>query len=318
MNITQKYCTRNDCYKAGRAIQVQGLMLHSIGTSQPSAAALANYYNQPGISACVHAFIDANTGDVIQTLPWNHRGWHAGGKANNTHIGVEMCEPDAISYTGGDRFTVKDASKALAAVRCAYNSAVQLFAQLCKQFGLDPLQDGVIISHREGHQRGVASGHSDPWHLWTQTGSGYDMDGFRRDVKAAMGGAVTPAPSQPQQPDEAQPLYRIRKSWQDAESQIGAYHNLDYAKAACKDGYTVYDENGGAVYPAQESSPAGYLVRVTARSGLNVRSGPGTDYKIVMAVGFGGAYTITQEKNGWGKLKSGVGWICLKYTERIR
>ena len=59
-------------------------------------------------------------------------------------------------------------------------------------------------------------------------------------------------------------------------------------------------------------------MRVTARSGLNVRSGPGTDYKIVMAVGYNGAYTIMEEKNGWGKLKSGIGWICLKYTERIR
>ena len=41
-------------------------------------------------------FIDANTGDIYQTLPWNHRGWHGGGSSNNTHIGVEMCEPAAI------------------------------------------------------------------------------------------------------------------------------------------------------------------------------------------------------------------------------
>ena len=43
-------------------------------------------------------------------------------------------------------------------------------------------------------------------------------------------------------------MYRIRKSWSDAGSQIGAYRNLDNAKAACKAGYTVYDKNGTAVY----------------------------------------------------------------------
>ena len=46
--------------------------------------------------ACVHGFIDGNDGTIYQTLPWNHRGWHGGGSSNNTHIGVEMCEPACI------------------------------------------------------------------------------------------------------------------------------------------------------------------------------------------------------------------------------
>lgn len=43
-------------------------------------------------------------------------------------------------------------------------------------------------------------------------------------------------------------LYRIRKSWQDAASQIGAYKSLDNAKKACITGYSVYDEKGNVVY----------------------------------------------------------------------
>lgn len=43
-------------------------------------------------------------------------------------------------------------------------------------------------------------------------------------------------------------LYRIRKTWDDAKSQVGAYANLDNAKAACPSGYTVFDSNGKAVY----------------------------------------------------------------------
>ena len=53
---------------------------------------------------------------------------------------------------------------------------------------------------------------------------------------------------------------------------------------------------------------------------LNVRSGPGTSYAIVTTVKQGQAYTITETKNGWGKLKSGAGWINLstKYCEKIK
>ena len=36
-----------------------------------------------------------------------------------------------------------------------------------------------------------------------------------------------------------------------------------------------------------------------------------------MTLAYGGGYTIVEEQNGWGKLKSGIGWICLKYTERM-
>ena len=59
---------------------------------------------------------------------------------------------------------------------------------LCKKFGLDPLADGVVISHREGHARGIATNHGDPEHLWKGLGLPYTMDGFRKAVKAAMSG----------------------------------------------------------------------------------------------------------------------------------
>ena len=57
---------------------------------------------------------------------------------------------------------------------------------LCKEYDLNPTADGVIISHAEGHKRGIASNHGDPEHLWRQLDMGYTMDGFRKDVKATM------------------------------------------------------------------------------------------------------------------------------------
>lgn len=193
MEIVQSIMTNNPCYKAGKSIAVKGLMLHSVGCSQPSAEVFIKQWNKPEEKrACVHAFIDGNTGKVYQTLPWEHRGWHAGGSANNTHLGVEMCEPSNIRYTGGASFNCSDMDAARAVVKRTYDAAVELFAFLCRKFQLDPLADGVIISHKEGHDRGLASGHSDPTHLWDGVKSGYTMDGFRQDVLLAMSRVTLP------------------------------------------------------------------------------------------------------------------------------
>ena len=200
MKIVEHFLTRNRCYQAAKQNTKGGLMLHSVGCPQPSAQVFVNSWNSADKSVCVHAFIDANTGDVYQTLPWEYRGWHCGsgpnGSGNNTHIGVEMCEPACIRYTGGARFTCSNVEEARAAVRRTYESAVQLFAELCERFRFDPLADGVILSHEEGHKRGIASNHGDPVHLWNQLNMGYTMDGFRKAIKAAMGSPVAPSVTQ--------------------------------------------------------------------------------------------------------------------------
>lgn len=110
--------------------------------------------------------------------------------------------------------------------------------------------------------------------------------------------------------------YRIRKSWNDAKSQLGAYENLEYAKKSWKTGYFIFDWNGNVVYPVQtenktetktEYTTGIYKVNV---SDLNIRKGPGTNYEITGQIKDKGSYTITEIQNGsWGKLKSGAGWI---------
>lgn len=188
MELRECILTANPCYRAGKKIDVKGLMLHSVGCPQPNAEVFVKKWNNAESGrACVHAFIDGNTGIIYQTLPWNHRAWHCGGKANNTHIGVEMCEPPCLKYTGGASFTCTDREKAVTVVRRTYEAAVSLFAYLCLQYALNPLAEGVIISHREGHERGIASGHGDPEHLWKGLQCGFTMDTFRQDVAAKMG-----------------------------------------------------------------------------------------------------------------------------------
>lgn len=156
-------------------------MLHSVGCAQPSAKVFADKWNNESYDrACVHAFIDANTGDIYQTLPWNFRAWHCGGTGNNTHIGVELCESSWIRYTKGAKFEIINRTKALADCTRSYHAAVELFAMLCLEYKLDPLTD--ICSHKEGGKKGIASGHVDPEHYWSGLGAPYTMDGFRNDV----------------------------------------------------------------------------------------------------------------------------------------
>lgn len=320
MKLVQSIMTKNPCYTAGRKITVKGLMLHSVGCPQPNASVFIKNWNTPSYgTACVHGFIDGNDGTVYQTLPWNHRGWHCAsgpkGSGNNTHIGVEMCEPASIRYTGGSSFTCSNLSAARTSVKKTYEAAVELFAYPCKLYGLNPTADGVIISHREGHARGIASNHGDPEHLWNGLGMGYTMNTFRKDVKEKMQGGTV-------KPDETKEMYRVRKSWEDAVSQKGAFHELENAKkcADANKGYAVFNTSGKQVYPKTDFSP--YLVEVTATD-LNIRKGPGTNYGKTGKFTGKGVFTITEERagtgsnRGWGKLKSGVGWISLDYVKRL-
>lgn len=64
-----------------------------------------------------------------------------------------------------------------------------------------------------------------------------------------------------------------------------------------------------------------YIVRITANI-LNIRDGAGTNYRVNGTIRDRGKYTIVAESNGpgaskWGKLKSGVGWISLDFTEKV-
>ena len=267
MTLVESLLTKNPCYTAGRKIKVKGLMLHSVGCPQPSASVFVKNWNKASYDrACVHAFVDGNTGTVYQTLPWDHRGWHGGGNSNNTHIGVEMCEPACIKYTGGANFTCSDPATAKAVAARTYKAAVELFAILCKQFGLDPLKDGVIVSHKEGSARGIASNHGDPEHLWNQLGTGYTMNGFRAAVKAAMGAGVVTTPETPAKPTTAPETgkltpYKVRITATDLNIRTGPgtnYPSKGYIKPTV---YTIVEEatGKGATKWGKLKSGAGWI-----------------------------------------------------------
>ena len=207
MNLKKLIFTENACYKANRKIKPKGIMVHSTGANNPYLRRYVgpddgllgvnqynNHWNQDrpsGRQVCVHAFIGKlKNGSIAtyQTLPWDHRGWHAGGDANNSHIGFEICE-DGLS----------DASY----FNAVYKEAVELCAHLCKLYNLT---EKDIIGHYEGYQKKIASNHGDPRNWFPRHGK--SMDTFRADVKKLL---TTPAPTTP---STSKKLYRV---------QVGAY-----------------------------------------------------------------------------------------------
>ena len=224
----------NDCYKAGKTIKVKGLMLHSTGANNPKLSRYVgpddgilgknpnnNHWNMSGISKCVHGFIGKDKdGDIrtYQTLPWSHRGWHAGGKANDTHIGVEICE-DGLDDAGY--------------FKEVYQEAVELFAYLCTTYNLD---EKDIIDHSEGHAMGIASNHGDVKHWFKRHGK--SMDTFRADVKKLLGGKVETKPAEaPKQTVNIDQLARDVIS--------GKYGNGDARKKALGANYDAVQKRVG-------------------------------------------------------------------------
>lgn len=217
--LAVKIATKSACYNDPRKMEGQlGVMLHSVGCSQPSADNWATRWNRLDAKVCATYALEPDY--VVQVLPETKRPWTSGsgknGNANNHMIQIEMGEPACLKYGSGGRFTVPadKLEEARAYVRGTYKTAVELFADICKRHKIDPLgmikgkNHKTILSHAEGAKAGVASNHGDPEHLWSQLGLPYTMDTFRRDVKLAMSAAPTPPKAETVRLTAGTPYYK--------------------------------------------------------------------------------------------------------------
>lgn len=181
MNIKIDYTENADGWNNG-VLEPKGIMVHSTATPGIMAQAFRDRWDRPNVGASIHAFLDDK--EIVQCLPWTKKAGHAGGSANSTHIGFEICEPGGFRYEGGSKMVGYDAVEQQPYFNAIWKNSVELCAYLCRMFSLDPLEDGVIITHSEGYERGIASNHGDVMHWFPKHNR--DMDDFRQAVKKQM------------------------------------------------------------------------------------------------------------------------------------
>ena len=254
--------------------------------AQPSRQASSNY--------CI-----GTDGRVGQSVDEKYRAWTTGNRIDHKAVTIEVandqtCEPWHVSDV-------------------AFGKLVDLCTDICQRNGIEKLiytgdKTGNLQQHR--------------WYAPTGCPGTYLASRFQ--MLASMVNARLTQDAQTQTPqDTTRTLYRVRRSANDAKSQVGAFYDLGLAKKYADqfEGYSVF-VGIKCVYVGKQSqtgSVSGYLVRVTVTD-LRIRKGPGLSY---VSAGYiaPGKYTIVaeQEADGhvWGQLRSGAGWIALEYVERV-
>ena len=200
----------------------------------------------------VHYYVDNVC--AWQNLPHSLSGWHAAdgsGNGNRRTIAIECIMSSAYNSTD----------------KKSEDNAAKLAAALLKQYGLD-----INHLYTHTHWLNVRDGRNGTIDQLNTMYNRYKMcpayilphwTEFKEKVQSYLnaGTSTISAPSTKQ-------LYRVRKSWADAKSQLGAYSSLENAKKACKVGYSVFDANGNVVYTNGSKFTKGQKVAIRANTPL--------------------------------------------------
>ena len=241
--LTKHNPNRIDMPTAQLTGKVLGVTIHNTDRIKTAAGTTpAEQYTRATVNGNmktvrVHYYVDSTC--AWQNLPLSLSGWHAAdgsGNGNRRTIAIEC-----IMNGSGD-----------AADKRAEENAARLAAALLKQYGLD-----INHLYTHTHWLNVRDGRNGTVDQLNTMHNSYKMcpayilphwAEFKKKVQSYLnaGTSTISAPSTKQ-------LYRVRKSWADTKSQLGAYSSLENAKKACKVGYSVFDSNGKAVYTNSRS-----------------------------------------------------------------
>lgn len=213
----------------------EGVVAHSTATPEATAGAERAYESTHWNDAFVHFFVDWTS--IIQVADTNYLSWNSGPQGNSRFVGVELCE-------------TKDPAK----FQESYARYTWLLAKILHDKGLGVKRQSTLWTHHDVSSILGGSDHTDPDVYLA--GHGVTIDKLVADVAAqynAMNAPVAPKPA----PTPSN-LYRVRKTWADAASQLGAFSSLDGAKSVVDQhpGYNAYDESGKQVYPVAQPTPA--------------------------------------------------------------
>lgn len=299
-----------------------GLRTHSIDRITPhcvvgqcSVETLGNIFLPTSRQASCNYGIGAD-GRIGMYVEEKNRSWCSSSNANDQRAVTIECASDAT-----EPYAFKDV---------VYQTLIKLCVDICKRngkskllwlgdkdktFAYSPKADEMVLTVHRWFANKSCPG---SW-MYARMGD------LAAKVTAQLGGG-TSGDTEADYPEKlTEGYYRVRKAWSDSKSQKGAYKILSNAKkcADANPGYSVFDNNGVNIYTPNTSTKVAPDVPFTVKvsiSDLNIRKGPGTDYAKTGKFTGKGVFTIVEVQSGqgasagWGRLKSGAGWISLDYA----
>lgn len=277
-------------------------------------------------------------GDIATNIPENYRAWTSSSRwADQRAITIEVS-----NNSGAPNWTISEASM---------QALINLCADICKRYDIkslwyDGTTNGTLLRHCQ-------FANTDCPGAYIKQKTGYICDAVNRLTTGGVidagdtdnGTNKQPQPqSQNQSNNQTSPaltagtelqlksvrLYKSSTATSSSGTKTGTFYVWSGATAKNRIRITNAKSRVGvdgqvtgwiSVSDAKAAAGAGKsavpaYVAVINCTVLNVRKGPGTGYAIVTQVRKGDAFTIVETQHGWGRLKSGAGWIYLAYTRR--
>ena len=181
-------------------------------------------------------------GEVGMFVEEKDRSWCSSSSWNDNRAVTIECASDKT-----DPYAINDK---------VYKTLVNLMADICQRYGkkkllwfgdkektlnYSPASDEMLITVHRWFASKACPGDF----IYNRLGQ------IANEVNALLGSGTDVTPTQVDAVSSAaqsNSFYRIRKSWADSSSQVGAYVSLESAKQDCPVGYTVFDPDGKAVY----------------------------------------------------------------------
>ena len=191
-----------------------------------TAKQACDYFAQPSVE-CAPNYAVGKDGSIGLSVEEKDRSWCTSSSSNdNRAITIEVASDTTHPYAVTDK---------------ALSALIELIADICKRNNIKELKwkgDKSLIGQIDKQNMTV--------HRWFANKACpgdylYNKHSYIAEQVNKKLGVTTE-------------IYRIRKTWADASSQIGAYSSLEGAKSECKAGYSVFDSKGNVVYSI--SAPA--------------------------------------------------------------
>lgn len=309
VNYTKLSPFKNTDGQEQRNHNIDTLSIHCY-VGQASVESMGAWFSNPDAKASCNYGIGSD-GRIVLIVEEKDRSWCTSSSSNdNRAITIECaCDfypPHAIN----DK---------------VYKSLIELCTDICRRNGIKALKwkaDISLIGHPDLQNmtvhRWFANKSCPGDYIYNRLGQIANEVNMKLKTADQNGSSKKPA--------KKKRWYRIRKTWDNKASQLAAFRKLKRAKLYVDKHpkYSVFDENGKRVYAGKEAVTfRPFQVKVNTPN-LNIRKGPGVNYETAGDYTGVGTFTIVDvseglgSEKGWGKLKSGVGWISLDCTEIVK